>query len=114
MPAYSCLYVAEADFESLAERQCRDCDIAAGLGESDEEEEAGERLAQHPGGDGQRISNDRGPAEQQAPPAIAPIPSGRAIKAGRLDEEPPPIAEALDAAAEQPVDRKSTRLNSSH
>lgn len=74
MPACSCFYLAEADLGTLAECQCRDCDIAAGFGESDEQEEAGERLPQHPGGDGQRISNDRGPAKQQAPPAIAPIP----------------------------------------
>lgn len=96
-----------AHLSEPCQRRAGQHDIADRLGDRDEQQKAPERFTQHSGDDGERIANERHPAQKQAPATIAMIPGRCTVERGRACRKPGTVAETLDSATEQPIHQRT-------
>lgn len=77
--------------------------VARALGQGDDQQEALERFAHDPGHQCQRVADDRQPAQQQRPMAVAPVMAAGCIQVARADGEPAALLVVFQALAQPPV-----------
>src|SRR5690606_8813391 len=100
-----------AHLSEPCQRRAGQHDIAERLGDRDEQQKAPERFTQHSGDDGERIADERHPAQKQAPAAIAMIPGRCTVERGRACRKPGTVAETLDSATEHPIHQRTEDLD---
>ena len=84
--------------------------IAGGLADGDQDERQREGRAHQAGDEGQRVADDRQPAEQQGPDAVAVEPGLGAAQPLAAQRKPGPALEAQRQSADRPIDQRAQRV----
>src|SRR5471032_2280107 len=81
--------------------------ITGALGEGHDQQEPPQRLTHDASDQGQRITDHGHPTEQQRPMTVALIMLSGRFKMPGADRKPAPLAKALDAASQPPVQQRA-------
>ncbi len=84
--------------------------ITHALGQGHQQQKAPQRLAHHPGDQGQRVADDRHPTEQQRPMPPALVMAAGLVQLPGVDRKPAPRLEVLHPAPQPPVDQRAEHV----